>query len=454
MIIKQSHHGRAHVLFAALVAALAWQPIFADDAPPAAPDAPRIQVEHDDETLSTRVIIEAQGGEVAWADLMAGLALAKGYDAGALDDVPRHRAFDLNRRHTRLILGLMNALTETGGIEFNILRPAKTGAEPKLQVTLDRRAMLASKRRFENLLRLAAVDKLAGVKPGRDYGLAWSDDDKPVGNQEAVVVLHGLGSVPEHHASLSADLRGAGLRVGEFAYPGDEALDDSARLLARELKRFAREQPEVRLRVVTLSMGGLVARRALEDIMLDPGNVVQLVMVASPNHGSALAYCGFGLQIWQFLDDAKARSLAERFYNTVEDGLSEASDDLRPDSMFLKELNARPRNPRVRYASLLGTGAALSEHAVEELRARVTQAKQRRRFVQFLGPKIDRVLNDADELIHGKGDGVVSVKRGQLEGVDDMVTLDFDHLSIGQPPQTDGQAKLRNEIIKRLKVDL
>ncbi|HVA47991.1 MAG TPA: hypothetical protein VNH11_16600 [Pirellulales bacterium] len=432
-----------------LLAGLASRPVAADDEPVPAAVSPRITIDQDPDTLLTRVVIEAKDGEVAWADLMAGLAKAKGFDSDALDDVPRHRSFDLNRRHTRLVLGLMNVLMESSGIRFAVLPPQPADAEPKLQVTLDRRAMLASKRRFEKVLRLAATERLADTPLRRDYGLSWPDGAQPAVG-DAVVVLHGLGSTPEEHASLSADLRRAGLRVGEFAYPGDEPLDDSAKLLARELRQFRRDRPAVRLRLVTLSMGGLVARRVLEDPALDPGNVAQLVMAASPNHGSALAYCGFALQIWQFLDDPKARNVAERFYATVEDGLSEAADDLRPDSLFLKELNARSRNPHVYYALLLGTGARLSAHAVAELRQRVAEAKERHRVVQFLAPKIERVLADGDELTYGKGDGVVAVKSGRLDGVDDTMTLDFDHLSLGRPPQTEGEKHLRAEILKRL----
>jgi hypothetical protein len=423
-------------------------PLLAADEP--ADDEPRIAVEQDPDTLTTRVLIEARDGEVAWADLMAALAKAKGYDEDALADVPRQKMLDLNRRHTRLLLGLMNALTEPNGIRFAVLPPAADGGEPKLQVTLDRRAMLASKRRFEQMLRLSVVGKHAGDEPPPNYGLSFSPADD-VG-QDRVVALHGLGSTPETHASLSADLRRAGLRVGEFAFAGDEPLNDSAKLLSRELKRLKDEQPQVRLRLVTLSMGGLVARRVLEDPALDAGNVSQVVMVGPPNQGSVLAYCGFALQIWQFLDDPKARGASQRFYDTVEDGLSEAADDLRPDSPFIKTLSGLPRNPRVRYTILLGTGAPLSAHAVDELRQRVAEAKQRHRFLQFIGPKIDRVLDDPDELTHGKGDGVVAVKRGRLDGVDDTLTLDFNHLSMGQPPQTDGEKQLREEIIKRLKL--
>lgn len=443
---------RRIALWAICAVGLGGQPAEMVAAEPAQPR--RFTIEQDSETLATTLLIEAKDGMVSWADLWAGLAKAKGFDDDALADLPRRKSFDLNRRPTRVLLALMNAVGESSGVQFAIVPPDAPDAEPKLRVTLDRRAMLASQRRFEKMLRLAAADRRIEDRPAPTYGLAWPNQNQPAAGQEAVVILHGLGSAPEKHASLSADLERAGLRVGEFAYPGDEPLDDSAKLLSHELKAFRREHPNVRLRMVTLSMGGLVARRALEDPALDPGNVVQLVMVGPPNHGSALAYVGFGLQIWQFLDDPKAQSFAERFYHTVEDGLCEASDDLRPDSPFLKELNALPRNPAVRYSLLLGSGAALSEQTVAQLRQRVAEAEERHRLIKLLGPKIDRVLSDGDELIHGKGDGVVAVKRGRLEGVADALVLDFNHLSMGQPPETGGQRQLREEILKRLQQPL
>lgn len=444
---------RDSVVFTAVwLTCLCWQPSWAIADEPA--DASRIAVEQDPDTLTTRVLIEAKDGKISWADLWAGLAKAKGYDADALADVPRRKSFDLKRRHTRVLLALMNVVDDTSGIRFAIVPPGSDEAEPKLRVTLDRRAMLASKRRFEKMLRLAAADRLPEDRSAPRYGLAWPDGNQPQAGQESVVILHGLGSTPEKHDSLAADLRRAGLRVGEFAYPGDEPLADSAALLSQELKAFHHDHPDVRLRMITLSMGGLVARRALEVPALDPKNVVQLVMIGPPNHGSALAYCGFGLQIWQFLDDPKARSFAERFYHTVEDGLCEASDDLRPDSLLVKDLDSLARNPRVRYAVLLGSGAMFSQQTIDQLRDRVKQAEERHRFLQFLGPKIDRVLAHGDELVHGKGDGAVAIERGKLEHVEDTLVIEFDHLSMGRPPQTDGERQLREEIVKRLQEPL
>src|SRR5215469_10378550 len=149
---------RIYCLAVALVVILGRQAALADE-PAAETVSPKITIERNPDSLVTSAVIEATDGEIAWADLMAALARAKGYDDDALADVPRHKAFDLRRRSTRFVLALMNALLEPGGVQFDVLPPEAAG-EPKLQVTLDRRAMLASHRRFEKLLRLAAVDRL------------------------------------------------------------------------------------------------------------------------------------------------------------------------------------------------------------------------------------------------------------------------------------------------------
>jgi pimeloyl-ACP methyl ester carboxylesterase len=407
----------------------------------------RIFIERDPNSLVTRIIIEAREGEVAWADVLAGLARAKGYDDSAFDDLPRRKSFALDRRGSRVLLALTNALLPSG-MRLASLPPSERGGEPRLEITLDRVAVLASKRRFAALLRNALVDRLAVGRPTRANGLHWPEP-VPAG-AEAVVVLHGLQSSAERHTSLSDDLRQLGLRVGEFSYPGDQPIEDSARSLAAALRDYRREHPDERLRLVALSMGGLVARRAVEDTRLDPGNVAQLVLLAPPNHGSTLAYLGFAMQIWEFLDAPRERRLVERFYETVEDGLGQATDDLQPDSVFLHELNGFGVNPKVQYSILLGSGAMLGEETLAELRRQVARAAKSNRFARFIQPQLDRVLADGDELVRGKGDGVVAVKRGRLEGVEDTVVLDFDHLSLGLAPRTAGERKLRAEILKRV----
>ena len=51
-------------------------------------------------------------------------------------------------------------------------------------------------------------------------------------------------------------------------------------------------------------------------------------------------------------------------------------------------------------------------------------------YLRFAASKINAALADLDEVVDGLGDGVVSLKRGQLAGVDDVVTLPFSHQSV------------------------
>ena len=84
-------------------------------------------------------------------------------------------------------------------------------------------------------------------------------------------------------------------------------------------------------------------------------------MIAPPNHGSNLAHFGFALDITEAIGDRVRRKESSAFYAAIEDGLLEASIDLAPDSVFLKKLNDRDRNPRVAYSIFLGTRGFLTE---------------------------------------------------------------------------------------------
>ena len=76
--------------------------------------------------------------------------------------------------------------------------------------------------------------------------------------------------------------------------------------------------------------------------------------------------------------------------------------DLQPDSVFLRELNARPRNPRVKYAILLGTGARLTREQVEQLRQSLATAESKSRVVALFARRVDETLADLDEVVPGR----------------------------------------------------
>ncbi len=411
------------------------------------PTDERIRVEHDAETFVSTIGIRAEGGRVAWSDVLRALARARGNDDEALERVERDRRFPITGKRWRALrLGLNLALKPD--VRFDVRQAETEGGEPWLLIKLDRRALLASKRHFKARLRGAWLRRHPSR---RRYGLELDPGwDRADARQDLVVVVPGLDSSAERIGTLLLTIRQQGLPCAVFRYPNDQPIADSATLLAGELKAFAEEHPGRGLSLVTSSMGGLVARAVIEDPELDTGNVRRLIMVAPPNHGSALARFGFGLDVWEHVRDKVRHKETRLFYSLVEDGLSEAAADLRPGSPFLRKLNARGRNPRVHYTILLGTGGPLRPTELVLLRESIASAGERSRWIRLFGARLHGWLEDLDEVVEGRGDGAVSVERGQLEGVDDTVVLKFRHVPELPRRGRDGVERLHQEVLKRL----
>jgi len=281
---------------------------------------------------------------------------------------------------------------------------------------------------------------------GRQYGLLPDDSwQKAPATKPLVVVVHGLASSPERCEALIAAMRKEGLPCAAFRYPSNQPIEKSAKLLSGDLKKLAQGHPGRDVSLVTSSMGGLVARAAVEDPDLDPGNVRRLIMVAPPNHGSALARFEFALDLWTHLVRNARRKEVGLFYAMIEDGMCEASDDLMPGSALLKKLNARPRNPKIQYTIFLGTAGPLTAEDLAQLRESIAKAGQQNRWVRFFGSRVYKWLEDLDEVVEGKGDGCVSLARGRLEGVEDTMVLRISHLHGGADVK-----RLHQEILLRL----
>jgi pimeloyl-ACP methyl ester carboxylesterase len=421
---------------------------------PAADHKPdRIVIEHHTKSLTCDIIIQADKGCVSWSDMLIGLARARGYDDAAFADLlPADKSLRLNHWSSGLaVLGCNKILPR--GIRLTLLSPLVGEQEPRLKITLDRKILLASQRQFQKKFRAAVLQAIGPQYPGisKDYGLKLDKDwDKLPLQKPLVVLVHGFQASLKFNDVLAGYLRQQGFAVGDFRYPNDQSLDDSAELLAKNLKNIVVQQPGRKVHCIGHSMGGLVVRRVIEDAELDPGNVVRLIMVCTPNQGSKLACFGFGLELWEHLVDNPQDHVLKTFFASVEDGLGEAAEDLDPDSVFLQQLNSKPRNAKVQYTLLLGSKGVMSQAALDQLRKQAPQLKALNRWIKFFGPKLDGLLADLDEVVAGKGDGTVAVSRCKLAGVTDCVILEFDHLAIAREPQTKAEHQLRAEILKRL----
>jgi hypothetical protein len=197
-------------------------------------------------------------------------------------------------------------------------------------------------------------------------------------------------------------------------------------------------------------MGGLVARSCIEDALYNPGNVARLIMIAPPTHGTLIAHFAVGSDLWEHWLSRKSGGPWRRTRDSIVDGLGEAADDLCPDSEFLQQLNARPRNPRVQYSILLGTGAYLKHAQLAWIRQSVCEQVEKLPGGDDSAERLHEILSDIDELVEGKGDGVVAVKRGRLNGVSDTLVMPFGHLSVTGDARSDVQRSVQRAVLERL----
>jgi pimeloyl-ACP methyl ester carboxylesterase len=408
-------------------------------------DESKIEIRHDADRRQVVIEIPTDSGELVWSDIVRGIARVKDLDDSALDGLLPSGTINISQLQWRLaLIGINRALDPH--LQFQTKLDRET-ADWRLVVTLDEQAVLASQRRFKRMIRESIT---GGATARREYGIEFDSkwEELPSKNR-LVIVVHGLNSSPEKMEFLIKPVRQSNLPLAVFRYPNDQALDDSAELFSRELKELAKQHPQRRVSIVAHSMGGLISRACVENDKLDPGNVDRLIMVAPPTHGSRLAHFAFGIDLYEMLSVDTEPDSGNRFFASVEDGLAEAADDLEPDSPFLKKLNKRERNQQVKYSILLGTRAPWTREKVDQLRVSIAEKGMENRFVKLFGRKLDGYLADMDEVVNGLGDGVVSVQRGRLKGVEDTVVLPFDHMAM--QPKSESVKLLQREIVARLK---
>lgn len=246
--------------------------------------------------------------------------------------------------------------------------------------------------------------------------LAISQSDKQF--HPPVVLIHGLDDPGKVWMNLAPALAAEGFNVWEMRYPNDQPIATSARLFFDELVGFKRLGTN-RISIVAHSMGGLVSREMLTNpdlLYIDKARrgevpeVVDLIMVATPNHGSELARFSV---ITEFRDQwINATEGRGHWLKWILDGAGEAKIDLLPGSKFLTGLNSRPPPAGVKMFVIAGMASPWYEDDINEfvdsIRDEVSENEH---------PMLGELKKFLKSVSNSFGDGLVTVSSSRLDGV-------------------------------------
>ncbi|NEX18990.1 alpha/beta hydrolase [Thiorhodococcus mannitoliphagus] len=203
----------------------------------------------------------------------------------------------------------------------------------------------------ERALRTLVQDRLEdwmpeAMSPSRDdwYGLKHLSDATP-SSLPRILLVHGLDEPGTIWEALIPALQEQHCDLWELHYPNDQGIDRSTAYLAKLWGQLPDSHPII---LIGHSMGGLVIRDFVtawrhpvgETPRVTGASVAGAILVGTPNHGSDWARLRIWLELREHLivnEDRQFSLLA-----ALRDGTGAAKIDLRPESDFLNQLNARP----------------------------------------------------------------------------------------------------------------
>ncbi|MDB5330089.1 MAG: Alpha/beta hydrolase family protein [Phycisphaerales bacterium] len=265
----------------------------------------------------------------------------------------------------------------------------------------------------------------AAARQAKHWGLFVPEHVDPT--RPLVVLVHGLDSGHDCLRPLGDLLTQAGYQVAYFSYPDNGPIDDSAKLFADRVAALHTVEGQMKIDIIAHSMGGLVARDYIEGEHYQ-GGVDRLILIGSPNYGSKWAKYSLALAAQEQYHEW--RTDADWSWTwAITNGLGEAGRDLKPNSKFLKRLNALPRRDGVRYTIIAGNqhpasriGAKMADTAAHWVPDRASQWWGLRQYQGGLEHYADRLRRRT-----GVTDGPVSIESAKLKGVSDFVTVAADH---------------------------
>ncbi len=284
---------------------------------------------------------------------------------------------------------------------------------------------------------LRAFEERVADPPGSSTSAASLHDTL----DRLLVVIPGYRSQAQDAVAFARKVHSqAGLPTCVFYYPTSVQIEVSGTSLAEHLLRLQHAMPNTELILCGHSMGGLIARYAIEmPVGNDVHCVQRILQIFPPNQGSILAELtepGDAVQLTALAAKSIGKKLAtdqspqqtiELAFGLMLDGFGGASRDLRPGSPLLIELNSRPRRSDISYTIIAGNHGPISPVLAllnTELLSRVELGKFDR-LAKFT-PVVSRYAN-SEELTQGTGDGAVAIDSTYLAGVPDHLIIDSNH---------------------------
>lgn len=280
------------------------------------------------------------------------------------------------------------------------------------------------------------LEKLSeGTRTGHTLGTGFRALDSYRPNdlkRPTVCLVHGLNSSSHSFVHLIPALEREGFGVVVHDYPYNRDLDSTVKDFTRDWKAFRASRGErLPWAIVTHSMGTLPARWYVEGEAFDD-DVCDLIMIAPPNHGAAIATAQTMLELIERFRAVRRDDLALARLN---EGLGEAAVDLTPGSPFLRELNSRPIRKSVRYHILAGDRGFIDLASRKRIEARIAFLKRAGGMIggvtRIMEGNLDAVL---DEMTDTTGDGCVTVESTKLAGVEDHVVIHSNHVALIRGP--------------------
>lgn len=393
-----------------------------------------------DDERSFQIEVPLADGKLELRDLLITLCEAVGIDG-------RDRFNDLN--------WTLDVKSTLGKLQLGALERITGGAiivtvqDDRVLVRLDRKVVAAT---GDQVIR--SIERWVGGQPDPTaaqprFGMTVVTGDDPrapidrlaAGTTDVVVLVHGLDDPGWMWRDLTPRLLEAEYAVVRFEYPNDQPIGDSTDFFAWELRKL-RSRGVQRIQVVAHSMGGLVTRDLLTRRAYYDGDgsgrdqfpaIDRLIMLGSPNHGSKMVWLR-GLaelreQVYRWVSGTGS------FDDAMTDGLGEAGRDLRPESDFLRRLNARPQPQHTTYTIIAGRVSPLSGQEIKSLTSRMKQLARSDAAPPWLREWADLVDTSPassilEAAIGGLGDGVVTIESARLGGVDDFVVVEANHISM------------------------